>query len=155
MLFSAHVLGVQMVRWLGIGASSSLAQYIICIYLGKFALCYVVFVDVFCTCFSLNDLYLVCCLCTYIFVWFIVYWTDLLVLLLLFATRPHVEAGIVSFAIKTFQTFQSSASLAFVCGIHRGPMSSPHKWPVTRRMFPWRNHVLLMFFADDLSPIWH
>ena len=68
MLFSAHVLDVQMVRWLGIGASSSLAQYIICIYLGKFALCYVVFVDVFCTCFSLNDLYLVCCLCTYIFV---------------------------------------------------------------------------------------
>ena len=68
LIISAHVLGVQMVRWLGIGASSSLAQYIICIYLGKFALCYVVFVDVFCTCFSLNDLYLVCCLCTYIFV---------------------------------------------------------------------------------------
>ena len=27
---------------------------------------------------------------------------------------------------------QSSASLAFVCGIHRGPVNSPHKWPVTR-----------------------
>ena len=31
---------------------------------------------------------------------------------------------------------QSSASLAFVRGNHRGPVNSPHKWPVTRKMFP-------------------
>ena len=31
---------------------------------------------------------------------------------------------------------QSSASLVFVWGIHRGPVHSPHKWPVTRKMFP-------------------
>ena len=31
---------------------------------------------------------------------------------------------------------QSSASLAFVRGIHRGPVNFPHKWPVTRKMFP-------------------
>ena len=31
---------------------------------------------------------------------------------------------------------QSSASLAFVWGIHRASMNSPHKWPVTRKMFP-------------------
>ena len=31
---------------------------------------------------------------------------------------------------------QSSASLAFVWLIHRGPVNSPHKWPVTRKMFP-------------------
>ena len=30
---------------------------------------------------------------------------------------------------------QSSASLAFVRGIHRGPVNSPQKWPVTRKMF--------------------
>ena len=30
---------------------------------------------------------------------------------------------------------QSSASLAFVWGIHRGPVNSPHKWPVTWKMF--------------------
>ena len=30
---------------------------------------------------------------------------------------------------------QSSALLAFVWGIHRGPVNSPHKWPVTRKMF--------------------
>ena len=28
---------------------------------------------------------------------------------------------------------QSSASLAFALGIHRGPVNSPHKWPVTRK----------------------
>ena len=32
---------------------------------------------------------------------------------------------------------QSSASLVFVRRIHRGPMNSPHKWPVTRKMFPF------------------
>ena len=31
---------------------------------------------------------------------------------------------------------QSSASLAFVWGIHRWPVNSPHKWPVTQKMFP-------------------
>ena len=30
---------------------------------------------------------------------------------------------------------QSSASLAFVRGIHRGPVNSPHKGPVTRKCF--------------------
>ena len=34
---------------------------------------------------------------------------------------------------------QSSASLAFVWGIHRGPVNSRHKWPVTRKMF----HLIL------------
>ena len=32
---------------------------------------------------------------------------------------------------------QSFASLAFVRGIHRGPVNSPHKWPVTRKIFPF------------------
>ena len=32
---------------------------------------------------------------------------------------------------------QSSASLAFVWVIHRGPVNSLHKWPVTRKMFPF------------------
>ena len=33
--------------------------------------------------------------------------------------------------------YQSIASLAFVRGIHRRPVNSPHKWPVTRKMFPF------------------
>ena len=30
---------------------------------------------------------------------------------------------------------QSSASLAFMRGIHRGPVNSPNKWPVSRKCF--------------------
>ena len=37
---------------------------------------------------------------------------------------------------------QSSASLAFVRGIHRGPVNSPHKEPVTRKMFPFDDVIM-------------
>ena len=37
---------------------------------------------------------------------------------------------------------QSSESLAFVRGIHRGPVNSPHKWLVTRRMFPFDDVIM-------------
>ena len=37
---------------------------------------------------------------------------------------------------------QSSASLAFVRGIHRGRVNSPHKWPVTRKMFPFDDVIM-------------
>ena len=38
---------------------------------------------------------------------------------------------------------QSSASLAFVWEIHRGPVNSPHKWPVTRKMFPFDDVIMM------------
>ena len=37
---------------------------------------------------------------------------------------------------------KSSASLAFVRGIHRGPVNSPHKWPVMRKMFPFDDVIM-------------
>ena len=37
---------------------------------------------------------------------------------------------------------QSSASLAFVRGIHRSPVNSPHKGPVTRKMFPFDDVIM-------------
>ena len=42
---------------------------------------------------------------------------------------------------------QSSASLAFVRGIHRGPVNSPHKWPVTRKMFPFDDVIMRIDFT--------
>ena len=60
---------------------------------------------------------------------------------------------------------QSSASLAFVRGINRGPVNSPHKWSVTWKMFPFHDVIMLwhglnwyqlqqvnMVVADDLAP---
>ena len=38
---------------------------------------------------------------------------------------------------------QGSASLAFVWGIHRWPVNSPHKGPVTRKMLPFDDVILL------------
>ena len=44
---------------------------------------------------------------------------------------------------------QSFASLASVWGIHRWPVNSPHKGPVTRKMFPFFYDVIM---ARDSSP---
>ena len=46
---------------------------------------------------------------------------------------------------------QSSASLAFVRGIHRGPVNSPQKWPVTRKMFPF-DDVIVFYGFISLAP---
>ena len=45
---------------------------------------------------------------------------------------------------------QSSASLAFVRGIHRSPVNSPHKGPVTRKMSPF-DDVIMMMGATESS----
>ena len=39
---------------------------------------------------------------------------------------------------------QSFASLDFVRGMHRGPVNSPPKWPVTRKMFPFDDVIMLI-----------
>ena len=39
---------------------------------------------------------------------------------------------------------QSSASLAIVREIHRGPVNFPHKWPVTRKIFPFDDVIMIM-----------
>ena len=39
---------------------------------------------------------------------------------------------------------QSSASLAFVRGIHRWPVNSPHEGPATRKMFPFHDVIMLV-----------
>ena len=43
---------------------------------------------------------------------------------------------------------QSSASLTYVRGIHRRPVNSPHKWPVTRKMFPFDDVIMKHVFDD-------
>ena len=70
---------------------------------------------------------------------------------------------------------QSSASLAFVREIHRGPVNFPHKWPVTRKMFPFDDVIMIfmgytihvlryefrwrlllhLLLANDYHDLWH
>ena len=40
---------------------------------------------------------------------------------------------------------QSSASLAFVRGIHRWPVNSPHKGPVTWKIFPFDDFIMVLW----------
>ena len=46
---------------------------------------------------------------------------------------------------------QSSASLAFVKGIHRGPVNSPNKGTVTRKMFPFDDVIVVLLI---ITAIW-
>ena len=48
------------------------------------------------------------------------------------------------YSVADQRKHQSSASLAFVRGIHRRPVNSPHKGPVTRRMFPFDDVIIQM-----------
>ena len=43
---------------------------------------------------------------------------------------------------------QSAASLVFVRRIHRWPMNSPNKWPVTRKMFPFDDVFMISMHFD-------
>ena len=43
---------------------------------------------------------------------------------------------------------QSSAALALVRGLHRGPVNSPHKWPVTRKMFPFDDVIMYVWVSS-------
>ena len=47
----------------------------------------------------------------------------------------------------------SSASLAFVRGIRRWPVNSPHKRPVTRKMFPFDDVIMCVMLPDCHWPL--
>ena len=58
---------------------------------------------------------------------------------------------------------QSSASLSFVWGVHRWPVNSPHKWPVTRKMFSFHDVIMKTYTVkpvyndhlyDKIYPLW-
>ena len=46
---------------------------------------------------------------------------------------------------------QSSTLLAFVRGIHRWPVSSPHKVSVTRNMFPFNDVIMSVGWAEPVA----
>ena len=49
---------------------------------------------------------------------------------------------------------QSSASLAFARGIHRWPVNSPHKWPVTRKMFQFDDVIMWNSILVPVASVW-
>ena len=49
---------------------------------------------------------------------------------------------------------QSSTSLTFVRGIHRWPVNSPHKGPVTQKMFPFDDVIMMPWGISHLGQHW-
>ena len=56
-------------------------------------------------------------------------------------TSPTIAYSTV-FSDADQRKHQSSALLAFVRGIHRWTVNSPHKWPVTRKFFPFGDVIM-------------
>ena len=52
------------------------------------------------------------------------------------------------YSVEDQRKHQSSASLAFLWGIHRWQMNSLHKWPVTRKMFPFDDAIMIFVNCD-------
>ena len=48
---------------------------------------------------------------------------------------------------------QSSAPLAFMRGIRRGPVNSPHKGPATRKMFPFDDVIMKLVIVKRMYDI--
>ena len=63
-------------------------------------------------------------------------------------TSPTIVYSIV-YLDADQRKHQSSASLAFVWGIHRGPVNSPHKWPVTRKKLPFDDVIMCSQKAEQ------
>ena len=51
----------------------------------------------------------------------------------------------IVYSVVDQRKHQSSASLAFVWGIHRWLVNSPHKGPVTQKMFPFDDVIMQWF----------
>ena len=73
-------------------------------------------------------------------------------------TMKASQITILTFVYSTVNSgadqrkYQGPASLAFVRGIHRSPVNSPHKRPVTRKMFPFDDVIMLVSCFTD-SPV--
>ena len=56
----------------------------------------------------------------------------------------------IVYSMHRSKKHQSSASLAFVWGIHRWPVNSPHKWPVTRKKFPFDEVIMSTWLTPHM-----
>ena len=57
----------------------------------------------------------------------------------------HKMCVVVQIIHAAQRKHQSSPSLGFVKGIHRCPVNSPHKGPVTRKLFPSEDVIIILF----------
>ena len=84
------------------------------------------------------------------FVWAISHYNDVIMgtIASQITSRTNVYSTVYSDADQ--RKHQGSASLAFVRGIHRGSVNSPHKWPLTRKMFPFDDIIMLQILIPHI-----
>ena len=81
--------------------------------------------------------------------WLIFHYNDVIMSAIAFQITSLTIVYLTVHSDTDQRKHQSSASLAFVRGIHRRPVNSPHKWPVTREMSPFDDVIM----ENGLSPI--
>ena len=62
-------------------------------------------------------------------------------------TAAMLNNDIQLVAILKMDSCQQRRYLAFVRGIHRWPVNYPHKWPVTRKKFPFDDAIMPVLVA--------
>ena len=103
--------------------------------------------------------------------WHIVYWTLRHEVQWNFNTNSHysdVTMGMMASQITSFtivystvfsgadqRKHQSSALLAFVRGIHRQPVNSPHKWPITQKLLTFDDDFMQCILFHSGKCIWN
>ena len=60
------------------------------------------------------------------------------------AMASQITSLVIVYSDADQRKHQSSASLAFVRGIHRWPVNSPHKGPTTRKMFLFDDVIMII-----------
>ena len=69
--------------------------------------------------------------------WSVMHYSDVIMGLMASQITSFTIVYSTAYSGPNQRKHQSSASLPFVRGIHRWPVNFPHKWPVTRQMFPF------------------
>ena len=78
------------------------------------------------------------------------HYTDVIMAMMVFQITSLTIAYSAVYSGADQRKHQSPESLAFVRGIHRRPVNSPHKWPVTRKMFPFDDIIMMMQALSSL-----
>ena len=86
------------------------------------------------------DVYKVCCV--RYFVRNLLHYSDVIMTTMTSQITSLTAVYSIVYSDADHRKHQSSASLAFERGIHRGPVNSPHKWPVTRKIFPFDDVIM-------------
>ena len=74
---------------------------------------------------------------------FLEHYNDVIMTTMLSQITSHMIVYSTVYSGPDETIHQNSASLAFVQGIHRGPVNSPHKGPVTRKFFPFDDVIMV------------